>query len=239
MSDEAHRAPDLLPRAVHLWRIPLVATSAALQAYDSLLAPDERGRAARFHFEVHRRRFMIGRARLRILLASYLKTTPAALTFSYTDHGKPYLSGQPLSFNLSHSEDAAALGITSNRNIGVDIEKIRHDITEGIAERYFASAEVRALRSLPPTQQPGAFFRCWTRKEAYIKARGGGLSIPLADFEVPLDATGNLSLVHYRDPGEGARWSLQDVPMTGDYIAAVVVEGRDLSFEYFDWKDLE
>lgn len=237
MKNAAYPVPDLSPRAVHLWRIPLVATSAALEGYYSLLSLDERDRAKRFHFDVHRQRFVIGRARLRIILGSYMHSLPQALAFGYAEHGKPYLLKQPVRFNLSHAEEMAVLGVTRDRAIGVDIEQVRRELTEGIAERYFAAAEVRALRALPPEQQPAAFFRYWTRKEAYIKARGEGLSIPLADFEVPLEEGGELSLTHYKDPLEAARWSLRDVPVPKDYVAAAVVEGRDLSFEYLDWNE--
>jgi len=239
MKNAAYPVPDLSPAAVHLSRIPLVATSAALEAYWSFLAPDERDRAARFHFEIHRHRFVIGRARLRVILGAYLKSPPQAISFSYTEHGKPYVPKQSLTFNLSHADEMAVLGVTRDRAIGVDIEHIRRDLTEGIAERYFAPGEVRALRSFPPEQQPAAFFRCWTRKEAYIKARGEGLSMPLAELEVPLAECGELSLMHYKKPLEAARWSLRNVPVPEGYVAAVVVEGHDLSFEHFDWDDPE
>ena len=229
--------PDLSATAVHLWRIPLLATRDAHETYCSLLARDEHDRAARFHFDIHRHRFVIGRARLRVILGAYLKSPPQAISISYTEHGKPYVSKQSLTFNLSHAEDMAVLGVTSDRAIGVDVEHIRRDLTEGIAERYFAPAEVRALRSLSPEQQPAAFFSCWTRKEAYIKARGEGLSLPLSDFEVPLADGGELSMIHYRDPLEAARWSLRDVPVPEGYVAAVVVEGHNLSFQHFDWND--
>jgi len=237
MKNAAYPVPDLLPTAVHLWRIPLVATPDVLETYCSLLAPDERDRAARFHFDIHRHRFVIGRARLRVILGAYLKSPPQEISFSYTEHGKPYVSKQSLTFNLSHAEETAVLGVTSNLAIGVDIEHMRRDLTEGLAERYFAPAEVRALRSFPPEQQPAAFFRCWTRKEAYIKARGEGLSMPLAEFEVPLVDHGELSLMHYKKPLEAARWSLRNVPVPEGYVAAVVVEGHNLSFEHFDWND--
>ena len=223
---------------MHIWRIPLEASPAILAGYHRLLAPEERARAASFHFEIHRARFVIARARLRILLASYLGCDPAGLTFSYTEHGKPYLSGIWLTFNLSHTHEMAVVGVARNRAIGVDIEHIRAELAgEEIAERYFASAEVRALRSFLPEEQPAAFFRCWTRKEAYIKARGEGLSIPLADFEVCLEEKEDLPLVHYKEPEEGARWELHNIPVQKGYAAAVAVEGHDVTFEYIDWND--
>jgi len=223
---------------VHIWRIPLAAGSATLADYHRLLAPEEGARAACFHFEIHRTRFVIARARLRILLASYLGCEPAALAFSYTEHGKPYLSGAWLTFNLSHAHEMAVVGVARNRTIGVDIEHIRAELAGAeIAERYFAGAEVRALRSFPPERQPAAFFRCWTRKEAYIKARGEGLSMPLADFEVCLEQKEDLPLVNYKDPNEAARWKLCNIPVQEGYAAAVAVEGQNLTFEYIDWND--
>lgn len=223
---------------MHIWRIPLAANAATLASYHRLLAPEENARAARFHFEIHRTRFVIARARLRILLASYLKCEPADLAFSYTEHGKPYLSGAWLMFNLSHAHEMAVVGVARNRAIGVDIEHIRAELAgEEIAERYFASAEVCALRSFPPEEQPAAFFRCWTRKEAYIKARGEGLSMPLADFEVCLEDKEDLPLVNYKDANEAARWKLHNITVQEGYAAALAVEGQNLTLEYIDWNN--
>src|SRR5581483_1305538 len=166
MGNAVHPVRELPEGAVHIWRIPLAANAATLASYHRLLAPEESARAASFHFEIHRARFAIGRARLRLVLASYLGCEPAALVFSYTEHGKPYLSGSWLTFNLSHAHEMAVIGVARSRAIGVDIEHIRAELAgEEIAERYFASAEVRALRSFPPEELPAAFFRCWTRKE--------------------------------------------------------------------------
>jgi len=238
MSDKIHSVPDLPDAVVHIWRVPLLATPAALAYYHSLLAPDERARAARFHFEIHRQHFAIARARMRILLSAYSGCLPVQLAFSYTSYGKPYLSHPSLVFNLSHAHEMAIFGVTRNRAIGVDIEHIRADLaTDDIANRYFSKEEIRALRALPAEQRCAAFFRCWTRKEAYIKARGEGLSMPLADFEVCLEETEELWLSNHQDPHEGARWQLRNVPAPAGYVAAAAVQGCDLNFKYIDWSD--
>jgi 4'-phosphopantetheinyl transferase len=238
MQEEIHFEPDLADGEVHVWRIPLKAEAATLARYQELLAPDERARAARFHFEVHRRRFAVARARMRILLASYLRCKPAELTFCYTAHGKPFLSGSLVAFNLSHAHEMAILGVTSGREIGVDIEYLdRKFAGDDIAARYFSAGELRALRAFAPDQQCAAFFRCWTRKEAYIKAHGEGLSMPLASFEVCVEDREELWLNNDKDPNEQARWRLQNVPAPEGYAAAAVVEGRDSSFRQFDWSD--
>src|SRR5262249_33258605 len=141
-------------------------------------------------------------------------------------------------FNLSHAHEMAILGVTSGRAIGVDIEHVDPKFAgDDIAARYFSEGELRTLRAFSQEQQCAAFFRCWTRKEAYIKARGEGLSMPLADFEVCLDEKEELWLTHHKDPGERTRWLLRNVPAPAGYVAAAVVEGRDLSFRHFDWRD--
>jgi 4'-phosphopantetheinyl transferase len=239
MQRDIHSAPELPDATVHIWRIPLTPEAAALAHYQAILVPDERARAARFHFEVHRRRFTVARARMRIVLASYMRCEPAELAFSYASHGKPFLADSSLTFNLSHAHEMAILGVTSGRAIGVDIEHLDAKFAgDDIAARYFSEGELRTLRALPQEQRCAAFFRCWTRKEAYIKARGEGLSIPLASFEVCLEDREELWLNHHENPGEQAKWQLQNIVVPAGYIAAVVAEGRDLSFRDFDWSDI-
>jgi 4'-phosphopantetheinyl transferase len=241
MSNPIHSERKLLETDVHIWSIPLAVASPLVGRYTLLLTPDEQARAARFHFEIDRTRFVIARARMRILLASYLGCAPAVLAFSYSPHGKPYLNESPLSFNLSHAHERALLGITVNRAVGVDVEYVRADFAiEEVAERYFSADELRVLRSFPLEQRAAAFFRCWTRKEAYIKARGEGLSMPLADFTVCLQANERVRLINHQDPREQERWELLNIPCgDGGYVAAIAVEGHNLRFEYFNWNDNE
>jgi 4'-phosphopantetheinyl transferase len=223
----------LLDNEVHVWRVSLPRVSSELQSLSSLLAPDEISRARRFHFESDRASFIVARAMLRTILAAYIKLNPAQLKFNYSAHGKPSLSNTEgadgLRFNLSHSHALALYAITRNREIGVDVEQIRSDFaSDEIAARFFSKTEIAMLRALTPEQRTESFFNCWTRKEAYIKARGEGLSFPLDRFDVSL-IPGKLraSLNVPEAPFEAARWSLQPLMPEDGYAAAIAVEGHD------------
>jgi 4'-phosphopantetheinyl transferase len=224
---------------VHVWRVSLNRTPPELQILSSLLAPDETSRAQRFHFEPDRVSFIVARAMLRTILAAYLKLNPAQLQFSYSAHGKPALNDNEgsagLRFNLSHSHDLALYAVTRNREIGVDIEQIRADFAgEEIAERFFSSTEIATLRALASNRRNESFFDCWTRKEAYIKARGEGLSFPLARFDVSLiPGEQRVTLNVPEAPFEAARWSLHSLMPEDGYAAAIAVEGHDLNLKYW------
>jgi 4'-phosphopantetheinyl transferase len=165
------------PGVVDLWVFPL-----SLEPADhGVLAPDEAARAGRFHFQRDRDRYVAGRARLRHILGRYLAIPAAGLVFHYGAEGKPRLDG-PVFFNLSHSGNLAALAVAPFE-VGIDLEWVR-PIEEDIAGQFFAPDEVARLISLPPEQRNRAFFTCWTRKEAYIKTRGAGLSLALDAFSV-------------------------------------------------------
>lgn len=224
---------------VHVWRASLARTPFELQSLSSLLAPDEISRAQRFHFERDRASFIVARAVLRTILAAYLKLNPAQLQFNYSAHGKPALSdvegSDGIRFNLSHSHELALYAITRNREIGVDIEQIRADFAgEEIAEGFFSKTEIAMLRALPSNERTESFFNCWTRKEAYIKARGEGLSFPLARFDVSLiPGEPRASLNVPGTPFEAARWSLQALMPEDGYAAAIAVEGHDWNLKYW------
>jgi len=199
---------------VQLWRIDLDALAKPELRWQSILSPDERDRASRFHFERDRLHFCAARALLRTLLAGYLAAEPQDLRFRYSDKGKPELAephaSRRFSFNLSHSGGIALIGLTRDRPIGVDIEKIRDDFdTAAIAKRFFSASEQEQLLKLPSEQQHQAFFRCWTLKEAFIKALGEGLSHPLHQFDVSVDAGPSVSLVTRPDASEAELWQLQ------------------------------
>lgn len=171
---------------VDLWLWPLTDASGAEAEHWRVMSAEERARAERFVFPKHRLRYIHGRGRLREILAGYTGIAPEDLTFALSAYDKPRLSNdgaQSLFFNLSHSEDVAALGVSAEAELGVDVEWIRL-LKEDIASRYFSARECDVLRALPESEQPRAFFECWTRKEAYIKASGEGLSIPLDSFDV-------------------------------------------------------
>src|SRR5580704_12029589 len=182
-------APLSLPEdEVQLWRIDLEAVGADESRWRKTLSPDELDRASRFHFPRDRQRFAASRSQLRILLAGYLGIDPAAVSFSYSEKGKPSLgaahAGSNLQFNISHSGGVTLLAFARGREIGVDVEQLRSDFeVEAIARRFFSPSEQRQLAALPAEKSVDAFFRCWTRKEAYIKAIGDGLSLPLDQFD--------------------------------------------------------
>ena len=224
--------PFLGEADVHLWRIPLELSGAAVQRLTSVLQSDERARADRFRFARDGRRFVVARAALRILLGGYLKVAPARVEFHYGAQGKPFLSSPDegllrLTFNLSHSHELALAAFARGRALGVDLEHVRTEMeVEEIAERFFSPGEVAVLRSLPAAVRHEAFFNCWTRKEAFIKARGEGLSLPLEQFDVTLAPTEAVRLVRTRwDEQEAARWTLQAFDVASEYKAAVAYDG--------------
>jgi 4'-phosphopantetheinyl transferase len=222
---------------VHVWYAELDQFAGQQGQLLDVLSADERGRAERFHFAKDRAHFIAARGLLRRILSRYLDLPPHQLSFSYSPYGKPALSCEndchALLFNVSHSHGIALYAITRGREVGVDIEYVRHDMVgESIAERFFSAQEVARLRALPAEAQPLAFFKCWTRKEAFIKAIGEGLSFPLDQFEVSLDAKEPSAIVSVRDdPRETSRWSLRALPVRKGYVAALVVEGHEWRLE--------
>jgi 4'-phosphopantetheinyl transferase len=205
------------------------------------LTPDETGRAERFFFEKDKNHFVAARGVLRDILSRYLSTEPAQIRFQYNDYGKPALGPtfvqSGLTFNLSHAHGLALYAIAHHRQVGIDLEYIRalSDI-EQIAERFFSNREQAAFRSLPDAQKRAGFFNCWTRKEAYIKARGQGLSFPLDRFDVSLRPGAPAALLEVKDdPQERARWSLQSLTPAPSYVAAVAVEGFGWQLKQWQW----
>lgn len=226
---------------VHVWHAALNQSASTVKDLASSLAPDEMERAERFSLQRHRDEFIVARGALRTILGLYLNVAPSCLRFSYTQYGKPHLTDDVqhdgLFFNVSHSNERVLYALTRGREIGVDIEYIRPEMaTEKIAERFFSVAEVAALRSLPAHEQPRGFFNCWTRKEAYLKARGEGLSLPLDCFDVSLLPGEPVALLATRDdPGEALRWSLRELPTDPGYVAALAVTGYDLRVTHHRW----
>jgi 4'-phosphopantetheinyl transferase len=226
---EAPAAGTLGDDEVHVWRAGLDLDPADHERLRAFLSADESARADRFLRPEHRRRFANGRGLVRQVLAGYLETEPGRIRFVYGPQGKPGLPATALRFNLSHSGGRALLAVTRGRELGVDIERIRPEIDcLGIARRVFSEAEQRALRAVPEPLRRRAFFAAWTRKEAYVKARGGGLSIPLRDFDVSLAPGEPPALLRAPDPGEIDRLQLEGLDVEDGFMAALVVEGRGL-----------
>ncbi len=226
---------------VHVWRvkIPLEPSSVKLSAMH--LSVEEQERAERFYFDEDRARFMLAHGALRQILSCYLGLGPGEIMFDQGPQGKPNLDPMPdrmgLTFNLSHSGSFVLIAVGCERELGVDVEKIRPEIDlEGIAARFFSKSEVEGLMRLAPALRSEAFFRCWTRKEAYIKARGGGLAIPLGQFDVSLDPGSEAALLATRDdPAEADRWSLYNLEMGEGYQAALAVEGASVKISNWEF----
>lgn len=223
-------------REVHLWHADLDSFSSEL--LDPVLSAEELARAGRFHFVKDKKHFIVARALLRKLLAAYLGSDPQLLTFEYGDKGKPFVAagGQGrISFNLAHSGGRAIYVFTKGREVGVDLEFIRKDTAGAdIAKRFFSAWEMQAIQTVPEEQRKEAFFNCWTRKEAYIKARGEGLSIPLDSFDVSVAPEETAALLrNYVDEAEVARWEMQAMPVAQGFVAALVVEGKGWQLKTF------
>jgi 4'-phosphopantetheinyl transferase len=213
---------------VHVWQIPLDYDATAMSRLAVLLSTDERTRAQRFRFERDARRFVAARGAIRAILAEYLEMAPTSFAFTYAERGKPALAGGELEFNVSHSGEIAMIAVYRGGRVGVDVEAMRplHDL-DALAVRSFAPLELAVLRSLPSAERELAFYRCWTRKEAFIKATGEGLTRALDTFVVTL-APGEPArfLDIDDDPGQLAAWSLHELPTPAGYVGALVVEGH-------------
>ena len=228
-----------LPAAghVHVWRVRLHESDAPGDV--ALLSKEEQDRAARFLSEAARRRFVVGRVALRTLLAYYMGVTSSALRLLIAAQGKPTLAAPqtdpPLHFNLSHSDHLVVQAFAVGRPVGIDVEVATplSDL-EAVAARFFAHAEVTALAALPPAQRGFAFYRIWTRKEAWIKLRGGGLAIPLASFSVSAGEQAALLAVD-GVADAGRRWALVDLSAEMGAPAALAVEGAAPQVDFFEY----
>ncbi len=216
---------------VHVWCASLDRLLPGLPALVRTLSEDERKRSERFRFKQDRMRFTLCRGTLRGILSRYLAVSPAQVRFCATARGKPALAdangGDRLRFNLSHSHGYVLYAITGGVEIGVDLERVRPvPEADQIVRRFFSSTENDAYFALPPARRPEAFFNCWTRKEAYLKATGEGFFRPLDRFDVSFvpDAPARLLRVD-GDPDEALRWSLQALTPVAGYAAALVTEG--------------
>jgi len=225
--------PAVLPtpeNEVHLWRASLDLPPDELARMGELLATDEVDRAARFRFKNDRDQFVVRRGLLRIILGRYLEIPPEKVGFTYNAFGKPAIGNNPeeIRFNLSHCRGLALIAVTRRAEIGVDVERTHNDVEiERISEGLFSEVERDTLRSLAPKARTQAFFNCWTRKEAYLKARGEGLSFPLNQFTVSiLPGEPPRLLAAQNDAAEIERWTLYELAPATDYVAALAIEGR-------------
>jgi 4'-phosphopantetheinyl transferase len=225
---------------VHVWRASLDQPGDYIHELRHTLAVGERERAARYHFDEDREAFVVARGLLRKILGRYLGVAPSEVRFSYNSYGKPALEQagrRAVRFNLSHSGQVVLYAVARGRNVGVDVERIRPvPRAEQIVNRYFSARERVFLSALPADQRQGAFFSCWTRKEAYIKARGQGLSLSFDEFDVPLGPEEPMTITHAEERFQGgASWSLRELHVGDGYAAALAVEGECRHLQGWQW----
>ncbi len=231
LEKSTHRVERIGSKEVHVWSTFLDVDAERVLSLQRLLTEDELVRAERLRITPVRDRFIVARAFVRQVLARYLEREAGDIRFVYGRHGKPELAEgndeTAIRFNLSHSGNMALMAIARDREVGVDVEQMRPEICYlPLAERFFSPCEVAALRSLPENTRLEAFYTCWTRKEAYIKGCGAGLSLPLDSFDVSLHPREPAALLSHRTlPGEVSRWSIADIPVPPGYHASLVFEG--------------
>ncbi len=226
---------------VHVWQAAL-APRPDMPCLHELLSPDERAQAGRFRHARDRDRYILSHAFLRAVLGRYLGVDPVQLAFSCGPHGKPALAcgagSAALRFNLTHAHELALLAVAWRREIGIDAEYVRPDLPyEEMARRFLACEEVAALAALPLAVQPWAFCRLWTRKEAYLKARGDGLAFPPDRVHVSPAHEPAALLSAGGDAAEAARWSLYDLAPAPGYVATLAVQGQPLPPRQWHWPE--
>ncbi len=237
---QAHSTPAFPIGRVHVWRVRLD-ESAPVGVEGSALSPDEIARAGRFHFEKDRKHFTQCRSALRALLAGYLAIPATEIRFEYLTSGKPRLAAEQnpreLQFNVSHSANMALIAVSSEDRLGVDIEKIRGEVdTTSLADRFFSLRERAGLQALPEHLRVPGFFACWTRKEAFLKATGEGLSFPLADFSVTTHPDLDPELEEINGNTEaGKLWFLADLSVVDGYRATVALDRCHSRLETYAW----
>jgi 4'-phosphopantetheinyl transferase len=226
---------------VHVWRASLDLPVSSLLRLRQTLDAGELARARRFHFQEDRDHFIAAHGVTRSILARYLGTEPAALRFAQGPQRKPYLVMPPgqgrIHFNLTHSHELALLAVARDREVGIDIEYIRADVAaEPLAERFFSPQEVAALRALPASVQAEAFFDAWTCKEAYLKARGEGLTALLNQFAVSLVPGEPARLLWVQgDDRAASHWSLRRLDPGPGYAGALAAESGDWEIVCCQW----
>jgi len=230
----------LTTEEVHVWRVGLQQQPWTIGMFLEALSADERVRANKYHFYRDFESFVIARGVLRNIISRYINVASRDIRFSYDQYGKPRLSSgdTSLCFSVSHSSGIALYAISQVDAVGVDIEYARENFSSTeIAEHFFSANEVATLRALPAELRTVAFFNCWTRKEAYIKARGEGLSHPLNRFTVSIIPGQPARLLAADDTKDTSCWTLMELSAGADYVASLAVEGKVRSLRQWQWDD--
>lgn len=228
-SKRTQQSLNLSLNEIHLWHVHIPEHIERLVMYEALLDEQEKHKADRFRFEKDRNCSIIARGVLRKLLGSYLEKEPEGVRFVYGDFGKPEVSNdEGIAFNISHARDAIVLGFVKNNWIGVDVEFLDQKIDPlNIAKHFFSDEEKRALEEVSKENRVEGFYNCWTRKEAFIKAVGDGLSFPLDQFVVSLKPKVKAALLCTKwDKNEKNKWTLQSSNPEQEYVSAFAVKGK-------------
>lgn len=230
-------SPALPHDQVHIWRFSIESLDEHSDSFARTLSDDERTRAKHYHFLRDRTKFLVRRGMLRVILGRYLSVEPNRIQFDHGTYGKPRLASKfdsdRLEFNLAHSHNLAVYAFTRKRRIGIDLEKIQPlPNLEQISSQFFTSQESEKIQRLDGNARLLAFYHCWTRKEAYVKAIGNGLTHPLDQFQVSVEPTQPARLVRVKGQSqETARWSFKSFVPASGYVSALAVEG-------FDWESV-
>lgn len=232
--------PGISRRHVDVWLTSTELGEEEVRACRTWLTPGEVARAEKFKVESKFREYIITRGLLRRVLSGMTGLDIAGVEFDYGEHGKPSLvnkvNGEGIAFNVSHSHGVALVALTLGSRLGVDLEKIRSKVEwRALAEEYFSAAECRALNDCPRDERLKAFFTCWTRKEAFVKALGAGISYGLKEFDVSIDPGEDRALLAVRAEDEdAARWLIKNIPLPGgEHVAALAVDRPACRFRFW------
>lgn len=227
----------ILPNQTHVWKVNFIQQINNIPFFLSLLSTDEKDKASKFRFKKDQNQYIISRGALRLSSASYLNIDPKKIEFKYGKYGKPEFDFNcNLKFNVSHSGDIGVLGFVLNSDIGIDVEKIKDDFDVlDIVSNYFSELEIETLKKLPKERHTEYFYRCWTRKESFIKAKSLGLTFPLDSFSVCINSDKKTELLETKwDINEKDTWKLFTFSPQQNYIGAVSIQGNVNAIEYFN-----
>ena len=236
-----HTCPELSGDEIHVWSAGLDELVSDLPEFAVLLSDSERKRADRFRFDRDRNLFVVRHGLLRIILGGYLNIGPARVAFAYESRGKPIASGPsltpPLHFNLSHSTGLALIAATRQAPVGVDVERARFVAeADQIAAKFFSPHEVAILNAIPEEQKMEAFFNCWTRKEAYLKATGEGIADALPRIEVSLTPGQPARLLKiHGDALAASLWKLSGLAPAPGFVGALAIKADSLRLSCWRW----
>jgi len=224
---------------IHIWCLGLSDDSELFTQCFPLLSKDEKERADKFKFSDERDSFIHRRGALRRILGRYLEKDPGEILFNYGKFGKPFVIDHPLHFNLSHSKDQVIFAVSRKTPLGIDIERIKEDVDYlQVAQHFFSPSEVAGLNVKEGIELRRSFYRCWTTKEAFIKAIGEGLSFPLNQFDVSIDPNESAAILEIRNSNDSAeRWTIKDLKVPDNYAGALAYRSREKTVRYVEWNE--